>query len=48
MTSFVSVPGEVFFHFSKKNQSVDDLIRELYLQPFHQAVKHFKVTTICL
>ena len=42
MPKFASAPGEMFYHFSKKNQSVDNVIRSLYSQPSQPAVDHFK------
>ncbi len=43
MPNFANAPGEMFYHFVKKNQTVDDLIRELYQQPNPLAIDHFKV-----
>lgn len=42
MRNFASAPGEMFYHFAKKNQTVDELIRSLYSQPSQLAVDHFK------
>ncbi len=33
-TTASAIPGEMFYHFAKKNQSTDELIRTLYNQPF--------------
>jgi len=38
-----AIPGEIFYHFAKKNQSVDELIRNIYSSPSAETVQHFKV-----
>mgnify|MGYP006971752536 CR=1 FL=1 len=37
-----SIPAEIFYQFAKKNQSVDDLIRSLYIHPSAETISHFK------
>ena len=43
MTSTASaIPGEIFYHFAKKNQTIDELIRTLYIHPSVDTINHFK------
>lgn len=42
MPAIASAPGEVFYHFTKQNQSVDALIRSLYNNPTQATIDHFK------
>ena len=44
MTTLASAPGEVLFHFVKKDQPVNDLIRTLYGQPGQITIEHFTAT----
>ena len=37
-----SIPSEMFYHFVKKNQSIDELIRTLYTSPSAETIAHFK------
>ena len=37
-----SIPSEMFYHFVKKNQSTDELIRTLYTSPSAETIAHFK------
>ncbi len=37
-----TIPNEIYYHFAKKNQSVDDLIRTLYINPSAETVAYFK------
>jgi len=37
-----AIPSEIFYQFAKKNQSIDELIRTLYINPSTDAVAHFK------
>lgn len=37
-----NIPEEIFYFFAKKNQSVDELIRNLYKNPDEITINHFK------
>ncbi len=37
-----NIPGEIFYHFVKKNQATDELIRTLYTRPSGETITHFK------
>jgi len=39
-----SIPSEIFYHFVKKNQSIDELIRHIYISPSAATINHFKST----
>ena len=43
-SSASTIPDEIFYHFAKKSQSVDELIRSIYNSPSTSTVEHFKAT----
>ncbi len=41
MQTIASAPNEALYHFAKQTQSVDALIRSLYVQPSQSTINHF-------
>lgn len=37
-----TIPGEIFYHIAQKDQSVDELIRQIYVSPGNASIEHFK------
>ncbi|MCF6324511.1 MAG: hypothetical protein L3J89_09345 [Gammaproteobacteria bacterium] len=37
-----AIPDEIYYHFAKKTESIDALIRTLYTSPTALSIAHFK------
>ena len=37
-----TIPSEIFYHIAKKNLSIDELIRQIYISPSSASIDHFK------
>ena len=48
MSAIASAPKEAMYHFSKRSESIEKLVRSLYVKPTKSTIDHFTATNIHL